>query len=84
MLPTAAGALLTGSSDGCIRCWDASQVDHSYMVCGPPTPLDRSFGEEKLMRYKPHLLIKLSTFFRVSICVARRVLPAFMPKVAKL
>jgi hypothetical protein len=36
LLPTGAGPLLTGSSDGCVRLWDAARPDSSYMVCGPP------------------------------------------------
>ncbi len=36
LLPTGAGPLLTGSSDGAVRLWDASRPEASYMVCGPP------------------------------------------------
>lgn len=36
LLPTGAGELLTGSSDGAVRLWDASRPEASYMVCGPP------------------------------------------------
>ncbi len=57
LLPTAAGALLTGSSDACIRCWDAAQVDNTYMVCGPPTPLDRPPREPKIARQVLLLLV---------------------------
>ena len=42
LLPTAAGPLLTGSADGCIRCWDAAHINQSYIVCGPPQALDKS------------------------------------------
>ena len=36
LLPTGAGPLLTGSSDGAVRLWDASRPEASYMVCGLP------------------------------------------------
>jgi hypothetical protein len=36
LLPTGAGPLLTGGSDGGVRLWDAARPDASYMVCGPP------------------------------------------------
>lgn len=36
LLPTGAGPLLSGSSDGCVRFWDAARPDASFMVCGPP------------------------------------------------
>lgn len=36
LLPTGAGPLLTGSSDGAVRLWDASRPEANYMVCGPP------------------------------------------------
>ena len=36
LLPTGAGPLLTGGSDGCVRLWDAARPDASYMVAGPP------------------------------------------------
>jgi hypothetical protein len=38
LLPTAAGALLTGGTDRAIRLWDAQHVDQSYVVCVPPPP----------------------------------------------
>lgn len=36
MLPTGAGPLLTGSSDGSVRFWDAARPEASFMVCGQP------------------------------------------------
>lgn len=62
LLPTAAGPLLTGSSDACIRCWDAAQIDHSYMVCGPPSPLDRPRREAKIARLRSAFLINSQMF----------------------
>ncbi|KAL3131972.1 hypothetical protein ABBQ38_007667 [Trebouxia sp. C0009 RCD-2024] len=39
LLPTGAGPLLTGSSDRCIRFWDAAYPQQSYVVAGPPVVL---------------------------------------------
>lgn len=36
LLPTGAGPLLSGGSDGAVRFWDAARPDASFMVCGPP------------------------------------------------
>ncbi|KAK9909837.1 hypothetical protein WJX75_008190 [Coccomyxa subellipsoidea] len=36
LLPTGAGPLLSGGSDGCVRFWDAARPDASFMVSGPP------------------------------------------------
>ena len=47
LLPTGAGPLLTGSSDGAVRLWDASRPEASYMVCGPPqTPATDAPGAD--------------------------------------
>ncbi|EIE24687.1 hypothetical protein COCSUDRAFT_258, partial [Coccomyxa subellipsoidea C-169] len=35
LLPTGAGPLLSGGSDGCVRFWDAARPDASFMVSGP-------------------------------------------------
>ena len=37
LLPTGAGPLLTGSSDRCVRLWDAAYPQQSYVIDGPPT-----------------------------------------------
>ena len=36
LLPTRAGALLTGSTDCSVRHWDAANPASSYLVCAPP------------------------------------------------
>ncbi|KAK9806003.1 hypothetical protein WJX73_003643 [Symbiochloris irregularis] len=38
LLPIGAGAVLTGSTSGAIRLWNAARVEDSYMVCAPPPP----------------------------------------------
>ena len=45
LLPTGAGPVLTGSSDCCIRLWDAAYPQQSYVVAGPPTVLPPSSAQ---------------------------------------
>jgi hypothetical protein len=67
LLPTGAGALLTGSSDACIRCWEGAKHDESYMVCGPPKPLDRT--SSGLLRFTPSSKLTSLEFVTLSIWV---------------
>lgn len=73
LLPTGAGPVLTGSSDCCIRLWDAAYPQQSYIVAGPPataTPIASaaSTAAEQPVSYKywQHTVQQVSVIDEVS------------------